>query len=229
MLLAQQHLYSKLSRGFPSHVKWKSSPAMALEPYTFWLLLSLWPFPLYLSLTFTSWHSEWPLRHLLLVRKAMKNLDNILKSRDITLPTKVYTVKAMIFLVVIYACESWTIKKAECQRIDAFELWCWRRLLRVPWTTGRSNQSILKEINLNIHLKDWCWSWSINTLAIWCKELTHWKDAGEDWGQEEKGATEVGWHHRLNGLEFEQTPGDNEGQGSLECCSPCGCKESEMT
>ena len=87
------------------------------------------------------------LRHLLLGRKAMTNLDSILKSRDITLPTKVHLVKAMIFPVVIYGCESCTIKKAECSRIVAFELWCWRRLLRVPWTARRSNQSILKEIS----------------------------------------------------------------------------------
>ena len=86
-------------------------------------------------------------RHLLLGRKAMTNLDNILKSRDITLPTKVRLVKAMVFPVVMYGCESWTVKKAECQRFDAFELWCWRRLLRVPWTARRSNQSILKEIS----------------------------------------------------------------------------------
>ena len=85
-------------------------------------------------------------RCLLLGRKAMTNLDSILKSRDITLPTKVHLVKAMVFPVVMYGCESWTIKKAECRRIDAFELWCWRRLLRVPWTARRSNQSILKEI-----------------------------------------------------------------------------------
>ena len=84
-------------------------------------------------------------RRLLLGRKVMTNLDSILKSRDITLPTKVCLVKAMVFPVVMYVCESWTIKKAECQRIDAFELWCWRRLLRVPWTARRSNQSILKE------------------------------------------------------------------------------------
>ena len=84
---------------------------------------------------------------LLLGRKAMTNLDSILKSRDITLPTKVHLVKAMIFPVVIYRCESWTIKKVECLRIDAFKLWCWRRLLRVPWTARRSNQSILKKIN----------------------------------------------------------------------------------
>ena len=86
-------------------------------------------------------------RHLLLGRKAMTNLDSILKSRDITLPTKVHLVKVMVFQVVMYGCESWTIKKAEHQRIDAFELWCWRRFLRVPWTARRSNQSILKEIN----------------------------------------------------------------------------------
>ena len=86
-------------------------------------------------------------RHLLLGRKALTNLDNILKSRDITLPTKVQLVKAMVFPVVMYGCESWSIKKAERQRIDTFELWCWRRLLRVPWTARRSNQSILREIS----------------------------------------------------------------------------------
>ena len=86
-------------------------------------------------------------RHLLLGRKAMTNLDSILKSRDITLPTKFCLVKAMVFPVVVYGCESWTTKKAECRRIDAFELWCWRRLWRVPWPARRSNQSILKEIS----------------------------------------------------------------------------------
>ena len=87
------------------------------------------------------------LKDLLLGRKAMTNLDSTLKSRDITLLIKVYLVKAMVFLVVMYGCESWTINKAECRRIDAFELWCWRRLLRVPWTARRSSQSILKEIS----------------------------------------------------------------------------------
>ena len=91
-------------------------------------------------------------RHLLLGRKAMTNLDSILKSRDITLPTKVSLVKAMVFPVVMYGCESWTIKRAEHRRIDAFELWCWRRLMRVPWTASRSNQSILKEIGPGISL-----------------------------------------------------------------------------
>ena len=93
-------------------------------------------------------------RRLLLGRKVMANLDSIFKSRDITLPTKVRLVKGMVFQVVMYGCEIWTVKKAECQRIDVFELWCWRRLLRVPWTARRSNQSILKEISLNVHWKD---------------------------------------------------------------------------
>ena len=114
-------------------------------------------------------------RCLLLGRKVMTNLDSIFKSRDITLPTKVRLVKAIVFPVVMYGCESWTVKKAERRRIDAFELWCWRRLLRVPWTARRSNQSILKEISHGCHWKDWCWSWNSNTLATWCEELTHWK------------------------------------------------------
>ena len=106
----------------------------------------------------------------------MTNLNSILKSRDITLSTKVHLVKAMFFPVVTYGCESWTITKAECRRIGAFELWCWRRLLRVPWTARRSNQSILKEISPGgIHWKDWCWSWNSNTLATWCKGLSHLK------------------------------------------------------
>ena len=92
-------------------------------------------------------------RRLFLARKVMTNLDSILKSRDITLPTKMHLVKAMVFPVVMYGCESWTVKKAECQRIDALELWCWRKLLRVPWTARRSNQSILKEINPGISLE----------------------------------------------------------------------------
>ena len=114
-------------------------------------------------------------RRLLLGRKAMTNLDRIIKGRNITLPERVHLVKPIIFPVVMYGCESWTRKKAEHQRIDAFELWCWRRFLRVPWTSRRSNQSILKEISLNIHWKDWCWSWNSNTLATWYKKLTHWK------------------------------------------------------
>ena len=139
-------------------------------------------------------------RCLLLGRKAMTNLDSILKSRDIIMLTNVCRFKAMIFPVVMYGYESWTIKKAEHRRIDAFELWCWRRLLRVPWMARGSNKSILKEINLEYSWKDWCWSWNSNPLATWREEMTHWKnpDAGKDWGQEEKGETEgemVGRHH----------------------------------
>ena len=114
-------------------------------------------------------------RCLLLIRKALTNLDSILKSRDITLLTKVHLIKAMVFPVVRYGCESWTIKKAERQRMDAFELWCWKRLLRVPWIARRANQSILKEISPSVlHWKD-CSSWSSSTLTTWCEELTHWK------------------------------------------------------
>ena len=102
----------------------------------------------------------------------MTNLDSILKSRDITLPTKVRLVKAMVFPVVMHGCESWTVKKAEHRRIDAFELWCWRRLLRVPWTARRSNQSILKEISPEYSLEALMMKLY---LAIWYEELTHWK------------------------------------------------------
>ena len=113
-------------------------------------------------------------RYLLIGRKAMTNLDSILKSRDINLPTKAHVIKAMVFPVVMYGCGSWTIKKAECWRIDVFELWCWR-LLRVPWTARRSNQSVIKEMNPKYSLKDRYWSWDSSTLATSCEELTHWK------------------------------------------------------
>ena len=112
-------------------------------------------------------------RRLLLGRNVMTNLDSILKSRDITLSTKICLVKAVVSPVVMYGYESWTIKKAERQRIDAFELWCWRRLFKVPWTVKRSKQSILKEIS--VHCLDGCWSWNSNTYAISYEELTHLK------------------------------------------------------
>ena len=105
----------------------------------------------------------------------MTNLDSILKIRDITLPTKVWLVKAMVFPVVTYGCESWTIKKAEHRRIDAFELWCWRRLLTVPWTSRRSNQSILKEISPGCSLEELMLKLKLQYLATSCEELTHWK------------------------------------------------------
>ena len=114
-------------------------------------------------------------RLLLLGRKVMTNLDSILKSRDITLSTKVRLVKAIVFPVVMHGCESWTVKKAECQRIDAFELLCWRRLLRVPWTARRSNQFILKEISPECSLEGLMLKLNSNTLAPWCEELTHLK------------------------------------------------------
>ena len=114
-------------------------------------------------------------RHLLLGRQVMTNLDSILKSRDITLPTKVRLVKAMIFPVVMYGCDSWTIEKAECQSIDTFELWCWRGLLRVPWTARRSNQSILKQISPGCSLEGLMLKLKLQYLATWCEELTHWK------------------------------------------------------
>ena len=148
-------------------------------------------------------------RHLPLGRKAVTNLDSILKSRDITLPTKAHLVKAMIFPVVMYGCESWTIKKAEWQRIDSFELWCWRRLLRVPWTAKISDQSILKEISPEYSLEGLMLK--LKLPILWPPDAKNWLiwkdlDSGKDWRQEEKGMTEdkiVGWPHWLDGHEFE--------------------------
>ena len=167
--------------------------------------------------------------------KVMTNLDSTLKNRDITLPTKVRLVKAMVFPLVMYGCESWTVKKAEHQRIDAFELWCWRRLLRVPWTARRSNQSILKEISPGYSLEGLMLK--AETPVLWPPDEKSWltgkdSDAGRDWGQEEKGMTEdemAGWHYRLNGHEFEWTPGVGDGQGGLAYCNSWGRKESDTT
>ena len=114
-------------------------------------------------------------RHLLLGREVMTNLDSILKSRDITLSTKVHLVKALIFPGLMYGCESWTIKKAECWRIDAFELWCWRRLLRVPWTARRSDQSILKKISPEYSLEGLILKLKLQYFGHLMEELTHWK------------------------------------------------------
>ena len=130
----------------------------------------------------------------------MTNLDSIFKSRDITLPIKVHLVKAMVFPVVMYGCESWTVKKAECQRIDAFELWFWRRLLRVPWTAMRSNQSILKEISPGCSLEGMMLKLKLQYFEHLTRRADSLEktDAGRDWGQEEKGTTEdemAGWHH----------------------------------
>ena len=133
----------------------------------------------------------------------------------------------MVFPVVMYGCESWTIKKTECQRIDVFELWCWRRLLRIPWTARRSNQSILSEISPEYSLK----------LQLRPANGKKWlvgkdPDAGKDWRREEKGRTEnemIGWHHQLDGHEFEQAPEVSDRQGGLACSSPWGRKESDTT
>ena len=136
----------------------------------------------------------------------MTNLNSTLKSRDIILPTKVHLVKAMVFPVVMYGCESWTVKKAEYRRIDAFELWCWRRLLRVPWTARRSKsilsilQSILREISPGCSLERMMLKLKLQYFGHFMRRGLIGKDsdAGRDWGQEEKGTTEdevVGWHH----------------------------------
>ena len=158
----------------------------------------------------------------------VKVKSSMLKSRDITLLTKVCIVKAMVFWAVMNRCESWTIKKAEHQRTDAFKLWCWR-VFRIPWTARRSKQSVLKEINPEYLLEGQMLKLKLQHLPPDSKSwlIGEDRDAGKDWGQEEKRATEdkmVGWHHWLNGHEFEETLGDSEGQGRLECCSPWGHK-----
>ena len=170
-------------------------------------------------------------RCLHLGRTAMTNLNSILKSRDITLPTKVHTVKSMVFPAVMYRCESWTIKKTEHQRIVAFELWCWRRLQNPldckeiiplnlignqPWQfIGRTDAEAEVPILLPPDAKSWL----------------NGKDLGMTEGRRRRGRQDemVGWHHWLNRHEFAKTPGDSEGQGSLACCSSWGCKELDMT
>ena len=164
-------------------------------------------------------------------KESYDQLDSIFKSRDVTLPTKVRLVKAMVFPVVVYGCESWTVKKAERWRIDAFELWCWRRPLD------------FKEIQ-PVHSKgDQSWVFfgrndaKAETPVLWPRHAKSWligkdSDAGRDWGQEEKGTTEdemAGWHHQLNGLEFGWTPGVGDGQGGLACCDSWGHKEWDTT
>ena len=174
------------------------------------------------------------LRHLLLGRKVMTNLDSILKNRDITLPTNVHLVKAMVFPVVMYGCESWTIKKAECRRTDAFEL-----------CVGEDSWE-----SLGLQGDPTCPFWRSSTLGffgrtdskaeapvLWTPHVKSWligkdSDAGRDWGQEEKGTTQdemAGWHHRLDERESEWTPGDGDAQGGLACCDSWGCKELDTT
>ena len=135
----------------------------------------------------------------------------------------------------MYGCESWTIKKAECRRIDAFEVWCWRRLLRVPWTARRSNQSILRENSHGCSLEGLMLKLKLQYFGhlMWkADSLEKTLMLGKIWGQEEKGMTEdemVGWHHQLNGHEFGWTPGVGDEQGGLACCSSWSCKELDMT
>ena len=162
----------------------------------------------------------------------MTNLDSILKSRDITLPTKVHLVKAMVFPVVMYGCESWTIKKAERWRIPAFELWCWRRLLRVPWTARKSTQSILKEISPGCSWGGLMLKLKFQSLAIWCEELIHlkrswcWERLKAGGGGDDRGwdgwmasPTQWTWVWVNSGILC-------EGQGGLACCDSWGHRES---
>ena len=174
-------------------------------------------------------------RHLLPGRRATTNLESVLKSRDITLLAKVRIVKPMVFPVVMYGYESWTIKKAECQRIDAFKLWCWRRLLRVPWIIKRSNQSILKEINpgysveeLMVKLKlqsfgHLMWRTSSIEKILMLRKID---------GRRIRGRQRMRWWDgitKLNGHGFGWTLGVGDGQGGLACCGSRGHKESDMT
>ena len=157
------------------------------------------------------------------------NLESVLKSRDITLQTKVHIAKAMLFPVVMYECVSWTIKKAEGRRIDAFKLWCQKRLLRVPWNARRSNQSILKEINSEHSDAE---GPILQPPDAKSRLTGKDPDAGKDRGLAKYGVAEdemARWHHRHNGHEFEQTLGDSGGQRSLACRSRWGRKESDMT
>ena len=173
-------------------------------------------------------------RWLFLGRKAMTNLDSILKSRDITLPTKIHLVKDMVFPVVMFGCESWTIRKAERRRIDAFELWWWKRFLspldckEIRPVHPKGNQSWIFIERADVEAE---------TPILQPPGAKNWltgkdSDAGKDWRQEEKGMTEdemVGWHQWLNEHEFEQAPGVGDGQGSLVCCRPWDWKELDRT
>ena len=169
-------------------------------------------------------------RRLLLARKVMNNQDSIFKSRDITLPTKVHLVKAMVFPVVMYGCESWTVKKAECRRIDALELWCWKRLFQVPWTARRSNQSILKEISpgcslegLMLKLKLLYFGYLMQRVVSLEKTLM----LGGIGGRRRRGR--LGWDGWMASptqwMRVWVNSGRCDGQGGLSCCDSCGSKE----
>ena len=163
----------------------------------------------------------------------MTNLGSILKSRDTTLLTKVHIVEAMVFPVVIYGCESWTIKKTEHRRTDAFELWYWRRLLRVAWT-AEIKPTNAKGYQPQIFIRT---DAEAEAPILWPPDVRSWligkdPDPGKGWRQNEKGVAEdemVRWYHQLSGCEFEQTLRDSERQGRLACCSPWDLKRSDMT
>ena len=170
----------------------------------------------------------------------MTNLDSIFKSRDITLPTKVCLVKAMVFPVVMYGCESWAIKKDECRRINAFELWCWRRLSRVPWTARRSNQSIPKEISPGGSLEGLMLKLKLQYSGHLMQRVDSFEKTlmlGKIEGRKRRGRQRMRWldgitdsmASRLNGHGFGWTPGVGNGQGGLACCSSWGHKESDTT
>ena len=153
------------------------------------------------------------------------------------MPTKVHIVKAMVFPVVMYGCESWTIRKAECRRIDAFEVWCWRRLLRVPWTARRSNQSILKEISPGCSLKGLTLKLKLQYFGHLMQRADSFEKTlmlGNIEGRRRTGRQRMRWLDGITdsmgvNLRFEQTLGDSEGQGGLACCSPWSDKESDVT
>ena len=178
-------------------------------------------------------------RHLLLGRKAMTNLDSLLKSRNVTLLTKVYLVKVMVFPVVMCVCESWTIKKAEHQRIDAFKLWCWRRLFRVPWTARRSNQSIWNEVSPEYSLEGLMLKLKLQYFGylMWRTDsLEKTLMLGKIEGRRKRGRQRMRWLDGITdsmdislSLSKMASFSDSEGQGSLAYCSPWGCKESDKT
>ena len=162
----------------------------------------------------------------------MTNLDSILKSRDVTLLTKVCLVKAIFFPAGMYGCESWTIKKAECWRTDAFELWCWRRLLRVPWIARRSNQPILKAISPGCSLERLMLKLKLQYFGHLMRRVDSLEKTlmlGGIGVRRRRGLQRMRWHHWLDGHEFEWTPGVGDGQGGLACCDSWDCKESDTT
>ena len=164
----------------------------------------------------------------------MTNLDSILKSRDITLPTKVHLVKTMVFPVVMYGCESWTIKNIDCERFDGFWVWHWRRLLRVPWTAKRFNQSILKEISPEYSLEGLMLKLRLQYFGYLMRRTDSLENIlmlGNTEGRRRRGQQRMmfKWHHQLDWRKSEQASGVGDGQESLVCCSPWGRKESEKT